>query len=275
LSLNPWLLLAALPLAFLAVVFGYPLYTVVQESFTEPTAGLANYDRFFSEDLYLNVLRRTVTTSFAVTIICVLLGYPYAYAMTRVSAGWRAALLFIVLVPLWTSLLVRTYAWTVLLQDTGVINNALIGLGIIDEPIQLIRTQLGVVLGMSQVLLPFMVLPLYATLRTIDPSYMRASSSLGAGPFTSFRKVYFPMSLPGVAAGSLIVFVWALGFYITPALLGGPGQAQLSQIIVLQISQLLNMGFGSAIATILLVLTLLVIGLLSRLVRIDKVYNYQ
>jgi putative spermidine/putrescine transport system permease protein len=275
LTANGWAWLALPPLAFLCVVFAYPLYTIIQQSFTEPSFGIGNYTKFFNTGVYVQVLIRTLTTSILVTFICLLLGYPYAYLMTQVGPAARRVLIFFVLVPLWTSLLVRTYAWTVILQDTGIINQVLTGLGIVDRPVHLIRTTTGVVIGMSQILLPFMVLPLYANLRTIDDSYMRAAANLGARPSVAFLRIYLPLSLPGVAAGSLIVFIYALGFYITPALLGSPADALLSQLIVNQVSQLLDFGFGSAMAGILLVVTLVLVALLAKVVRPDTGYQYR
>lgn len=273
LTVNRWALFAVPPLVFLAVVFAYPLLVILLRSVTEPTFGLQNYDRFFSTPEYREVLLRTLWISGLVTVVCAALGFPYAYAMTRVPPAWRRVLIFFVLVPFWTSLLVRTYGWTVILQDTGVINKTLQSLGIIDEPIHLIRTTLGVVIGMSQLLLPFMVLPLYATLRTIDPSLMRAASNLGAAPVSAFRRVYLPLSLPGLAAGSLIVFIYALGFYITPALLGGPSETMLSQLVVQQVSQLLDFPYGAAMGCILLLVTLVIVGLLARIIRSDLAYR--
>jgi putative spermidine/putrescine transport system permease protein len=267
LVVNRWALLAAPPLLYLCVVFGYPLVTILVQSFSGSKGTFGNYTAFFETGVYVKTLIRTLTTAVLVTVVCLALGYPYACLMTRVGPTWRKVLIFFVLVPLWTSLLVRTYAWTVLLQDTGLINRALIDIGLIHEPLRLIRTTTGVVIGMSQVLLPFMVLPLYANMRTIDPGYMRAASNLGARPITAFRRVYLPMTLSGIAAGSLIVFIYALGFYITPALLGSPENALLSQVIVTQVSQLLDFGAGAASATILLVVTLILVAALSRFVR--------
>jgi putative spermidine/putrescine transport system permease protein len=272
---NRWALLAVPPALFLCVSFAYPLYTIVEQSFTEPTTGFHNYTRFFSTGVYVDVLVRTLTTSLLITAICVALGYPYAYLMTQVGTTWRRLLIFFVLVPLWTSLLVRTFAWTVILQDTGVINQVLMKLHVVSQPVHLIRTTTGVVIGASQVLLPFLVLPLYANLRTIDPSYMQAASNLGARPWKAFLKVYLPLSLPGLSAGALIVFIYALGFYITPALLGSPSNALLSQLIVNQISQLLDFGFGSAMAGILLAVTLVLVGVLARVARTDSAYDYR
>jgi putative spermidine/putrescine transport system permease protein len=268
-------MLAIPPALFLLAAFAYPLVTIVARSFTDPSVGFENYKHFFSVDVYTRTLLRTLWMSAIVTATCVVVGYPYAYLMTIVSPMWRKLLIFFVLVPFWTSLLVRTYAWTVLLQDTGVINSALIHLGIVDEPVSLIRTTTGVVIGMSQILLPFLVLPLYANLRSIDPSLMRAAGNLGARPVVAFWRVYFPLSLPGVAAGALIVFIYALGFYITPALLGDASNAMLSELIVTQVSQLFNFGFGSAMATVLLVAVLLLVGVLARVSRVDKAYKQE
>jgi len=183
-----------------------------------------------------------------------------------------AALLgFLVLLPFWLSLLVRTYAWTVWLQDTGVINTVLQELGITNHPLGLIRNTLGVTIGMTHILLPFMVLPLYAVMRRIDPELTPAASSLGAPPFAAFRKVFLPLSLPGILAGSLLVFVLSLGFYITPALLGSPQNAMISELIVNQVSEQLQFGIGAAIAMVLLGLTLVVLFLGTRFVRLQDV----
>ena len=179
-----------------------------------------------------------------------------------------------VLLPFWSSLLVRTYAWTVLLQTTGVINSFLRGIGLIDEPIQLMRNTLGVQIGMSYILLPFMVLPIYAVMRRIDPDLTPAAAGLGAGPITAFRRVFLPLSLPGVFAGVLLVFVLALGFYITPALLGSPSNTMLSELIVLQIQRELKFGVGAALGMVLLALTLVLLAVASRFVRIGDAVGY-
>jgi putative spermidine/putrescine transport system permease protein len=272
-SFNRWALLTLPPLVFLGVVFAYPLYTILQQSVTEPSFGLGNYSKFFGTGVYVKVLVRTLTTSMLVTAICLALGYPYAYLMAIVPQRVAGILLIFVLVPFWSSLLVRTFAWEVILRDTGLINSTLRGLGLIDQPLPLIRNTFAVILGMTQILLPFMVLPLYANLRTIDESFMRAAANLGARPAIAFARVYLPLSLPGIAAGSLIVFIYALGFYITPALLGSPSDALLSQLVVTQISQLLDFGFGSAMAGVLLIVTLVLVGLLSRVARVETGYD--
>jgi putative spermidine/putrescine transport system permease protein len=272
-SFNRWALLVLPPLVFVGVLFAYPLGSILARSFTDPSVGIENYRRFVEADVYVRTLFTTLKTSALVAGICLLIAYPYAYLMTQVRPIWRNVLIFLVLVPFWTSLLVRTYAWTVLLQDSGLINETLMQLGIIDQPISLIRTTTGVVIGMAHILLPFMVLPLYANMRSIDPALMRAASNLGASGFSAFRRVYFPLTLPGVAAGALIVFIYALGFYITPALLGSPQNAMLSELIVLQVSQLFNWGLAATMAAVLLGATLVLLLILSRFLRTERIYR--
>jgi putative spermidine/putrescine transport system permease protein len=263
-----WLVLPAT--GFLALFFVYPLVNILLRSVTEPEPGLGNFVRFFESPVFARVLVKTLQMSLVVTALCLLLGYPYAYLMTLVGGRWAGLLFIAVLVPFWSSILVRTYAWTVILQDTGVINRFLMSLGVIQEPLPLVRNFLGVVIGMVHILLPFMVLPIYAVMQRIDMDYVRAAASLGASPLTAFRRVFLPLSLPGVYAGCLLVFVVALGFYITPALLGSPRQAMLSELVVQQISQLRNWGMGSTLAVVLLVVTLAVLAAVGRLVNINR-----
>jgi putative spermidine/putrescine transport system permease protein len=193
--------------------------------------------------------------------------------MTIVPGRMAGLLLVAVLLPFWSSLLVRTFAWQVILRDTGIINSVLTGLGVISSPIPLIRTTLGVILGMSHILLPFMVLPIYAVMRRIDPEFGRAAANLGASPLRAFLRVFVPLSLPGVLAGCLLVFVLALGFYITPALLGGIRDQMISQLIVQQAQQRLDWGFASAMSVILMLITLVVLVVASRLVRLRDVFG--
>jgi putative spermidine/putrescine transport system permease protein len=193
--------------------------------------------------------------------------------MTTVRPRIAGLLLIAVLLPFWSSLLVRTFAWQVILRDTGVINSFLIDSGIVTEPLPLAFNTTGVILGMTHVLLPYMVLPLYAVMRRIDPEYGRAAASLGAPPISAFLRVFLPLSLPGILAGCLLVFVIALGFYITPAMLGSPREAMLSQYIVQQVQQRLDWGFGSAMAVLLMVLTLAILFVASRLVRLRDVFG--
>ncbi|SEF51994.1 putative spermidine/putrescine transport system permease protein [Thermomonospora echinospora] len=257
------LLLPALVLVL--VFFAYPLATMLWRAFTEPETGWGNFTWFFTTQANIDVLVRTFTTALWVTVIALLLSYPYAYLMTVAGPRGRAALTLLVLVPFWTSLMVRTFAWMVILQDTGVLNRTLdlVGLG----PVHLIRTQAGVIVGMVQLLMPFMVLPLYAVMSGIDRRYVQAARSLGARPLTAFAGIYLPLSLPGIAAGSLMVFVSALGFYITPALLGSPDDALISQQIFTQVNGLLQWGRGGAMGVVLLGMTLALLVLVALVTR--------
>jgi putative spermidine/putrescine transport system permease protein len=257
-------------LVVLAFVFGYPLLDIVRRSLSEPSFGLHNYETFFTaESVHRTVLVRTLMTGALITAVCLLLGYPYAYLMTIVGPRWRALLVLIVLVPFWTSLLVRTYAWMILLQENGVINDLLASLGI--GRLTLMRNLVGVTIGMAQILLPFMVLPLYSTMRGIDETMVRAASSLGARPVVTFFRVYLPLSLPGVVAGSVLVFVTALGFYITPSLLGSPQQSLISQVIASEAQQQLDFAAAGASGVTLLIVAFAIIGVASRVVRISSV----
>lgn len=254
-----WGLLVLPAVAFVAVFFVIPLAGMVVRSFNEPSPH--NYAEFFDTHAYVRILIDTFKTALIVTIACVVLGYPYAYAMRRSGKVGFLLLSIALLLPFWSSLLVRTFAWITLLQDTGVINEALKSLGIIDQPLELIRNQLGVTIGMTHIMLPYMVLPLYAVMARIDLSLLDAARSLGAGPFRSFWKVFLPLSLPGLFAGALLTFVLSLGFYITPALLGGPENVLIGQLIAERLNISPHFGFISAIAIVLLVLTLAIIGL--------------
>ena len=273
-AVNRWALLALPAVVFLVLFFVIPLATMSLRSLTDPAdAGLSNYTKFFAQQTYIRVLTNTFWIATIATVTCLLIGYPYAYLMTIVPGRIAGLLLIAVLLPFWSSLLVRTFAWQVILRDTGVINTALIRLGLISEPIALIRTTLGVIIGMSHILLPFMVLPIYAVMARIDPEYGRAAANLGASPRRAFVRVFVPLSLPGVVAGSLLVFVLALGFYITPALLGGLRDQMISQLIVEQVQTRLDWGFASAMSVVLMLITLVVMLIASRLVRLRDVFG--
>jgi putative spermidine/putrescine transport system permease protein len=257
------------PIGILAVLFGYPMFEMFRRSVTEflaPTdSGLDNYRWFFETPAQVTILRRTVVAALMTTAAALLLGFPFAYLMTLVRFRWQMIMLAVVLMPFWTSLIVRTYSWIVLLRDTGPVVDVLNALGF-GSP-RILGTTTAVVIGMTQLMLPFMILPLYSQLTRIDRNLLLAAQSLGASPAKAFRSVYLPLAVPGMLAGSTIVFILSLGFYFTPALLGSPQNSLLSQQIVEQVSQLLAFGRGGAMALVLLVLTLglLAIGaLLSR-----------
>ena len=216
-------------LLILTATMAIPMAIVIFRSFSQPEPGLQNYVWFFESATNVTVLIRTFAISALVAVVCLLFGYPYAYAMTAVGPRMRMFLMLCVLVPFWVSGTVRTLAWVVILQNNGVINTTLKSVGL--DPLQMIRTQTGVVIGMTQVVIPFVILPLYSVMKTIDLRLVRAATSMGAPPIKAFLTVYLPLSLPGVFSGGLLAFILSLGFYITPALLGGPRSVMLSTLV--------------------------------------------
>ena len=226
------------------------------------------------EDLriYLPLLGRTLVVSLAVTALCLALGYPVAYLIAQAPPGRAPLLLLLVLVPFWTSLLVRTTSWIVLLQTEGVVNDLLVAVGLLDDDgrLAMIYNMTGTMVAMTHVLLPFMVLPLYSVMRTVPPEYMRAAASLGATFPAAFRRVYWPRTLPGVAAGCLLVFILAIGYYITPALVGGRTGQLISNMIAYHMQQSLNWGLAAALGGILLVCVLALYLVFDRLVGVER-----
>jgi putative spermidine/putrescine transport system permease protein len=259
---------AMLPVApaalFLTIIFAMPVGVMLLKSITDPTLGPQNFLKLIETSVYIGALSNTVIVSASVTALCVLLGYPMAYLMAHSSERIRRILIFIVLVPFWSSILVRTFAWMVLLQNKGLINSVLTNIGIIDYPLRLIYNRTGVLIGMVHILLPFLILPLYSVLTRIDESYTSAASSLGASPVKNFLRVYLPLSLPGIASGAVLVFVMGLGYYITPALLGGPKDLMIAQLIEMQIADFGNWGLAGALAVILLAGSLLTLAFIRK-----------
>ena len=223
-----------------------------------------------NESVFRNVLGRTLWIAGVVTLACLALGYPVALFIARQPPQRAALFLFLVLLPFWTSLLVRTVAWVVLLQREGILNNLLLSLGIVHEPLRMIFNRFAVYVAMVHVLLPFMVLPLYAVMKAISPTYERAAASLGATPFTAFRRVYVPQTLPGIAAGCLMVFIQALGYYITPALVGGADDQMISYFIAFYASRTVNWGMAAALSIMLLTATLALYAVYHRMIGLDK-----
>lgn len=226
-----------------------------------------------SERIYLNLFARTIFMSIVITALCLLLGYPIAWLLANLPMRTSNLLMILVLLPFWTSLLVRTSAWKVLLQQQGVINDILVWLGVISNTgrLELINNQLGTLIAMTHILLPFMILPLYSVMRTIPPSYMRAAKSLGATDWTAFWRVYFPQTIAGIGAGAILTFILAIGYYITPELVGGTQGTFISNRIAYHISSSLNWGMAAALGTILLTLVLVLYWVYDKIVGIDKV----
>ncbi|WP_028634434.1 ABC transporter permease [Pseudomonas parafulva] len=252
-------------LLFLGLFFFAPLVGLLLRGVLEPTPGLGNYEQLFANSAYARVLFNTFSVAGLVTLISVLLGFPLAWAITLVPKGWGRWLLNIVLLSMWTSLLARTYSWLVLLQSSGVINKALMAIGIIDAPLEMVHNLTGVVIGMSYIMIPFIVLPLQATMHAIDPMVLQAGSICGASPWTNFWKVFLPLCRSGLFSGALMVFVMSLGYYVTPALLGGAQNMMLPEFIIQQVQSFLNWGLASAAAALLVLITLVLFYLYLKL----------
>ncbi|HEX2220200.1 MAG TPA: ABC transporter permease [Gemmatimonadales bacterium] len=256
-----WVLLAPgvlwLGLFFLVPILIMLAYSLMPRGIyggVEPGLTLEHYLRFF-DPLYLDILRRTFTWSIACTAICLVLGYPVAYAIAR-SGRWKHVLLFLVVLPFWTSFLVRTFAMIFLLRDTGLVNSLLLRLGLIESPVTLLYTPFAVMTGLVYGFLPFMILPIYASLEKLELSLLEAAEVLGARPAERFRRVTLPLSVPGVVAGCLLVFIPALGSFLTADLLGGAKQVMIGNLVQNQFSAARNWPFGSAASFIVMVLVL-------------------
>jgi len=265
-------LLVAPAVATIVLLFVIPIGYVLLLSATDPSVSLAHYRRLFTVPLYANVLLNTFKTSLIVTIACLLIGYPLAYVMARRNDAIAVIFLIVVGLSFWSGFVVRTYAWLVILGNKGPVSAAyaLAGWG---KPPQLLFTSFSSMLGMTHILLPYMVLALYGVMRKIDPSYLRAAEGLGARPFSAFRHVFLPLSLPGVVNGCVLVFTMCLGFYITPVLLGTPKDMMISQLISQQIEDLLAWGFASAIAVVLLGCTLGLLAVYNRFAGLDRLWG--
>jgi len=226
-----------------------------------------------NERIYVYLFARTMWISLLITVATLLLGYPIAYLLATLPLRTSNVLMILVLLPFWTSLLVRTSAWIVLLQQQGVINDMLVWLGLVanEARLQMIFNQTGTMIAMTHILLPFMILPLYSVMKTIPPYYVRAAKSLGATNWTAFWRVYFPQSTPGIGAGAILVFILSIGYYITPELVGGTSGVFISNRIAFHITNSLNWGLAAALATLLLALVMILYWLYDRLVGIDNV----
>ena len=234
---------------------------------------LENYQRMLDNSAYATIFWLTVKVAFLTTAVCVLAGYPLAYFLSQIPAKVANVCMIAVLVPFWTSLLVRTYAWLILLQRHGLVNDLGMGLGLWHEPLTLVNNLGGTLVGMSHIMLPFLVLPVYGAMKAIDRDYPRAAAGLGASPVDVFLKVFFPLSLPGLFAGMLIVFIMCLGFYVTPAILGGGKIILVSMGIATNIQLFVNWGAASALGVVLFGLTLLILFGASFVMRVDQMFD--
>ena len=259
-------------------------WTVMKQASPPHTAFylLQSVDRDFDEDenivrieenraIHVGILWRTVFISVNVTILCLLLGYPIAYLLAILPTRQSNLLILLLLLPFWTSLLVRTTAWLVLLQNEGLVNDLATTVGLWDEPVQLVRNRLGVYVAMVHILLPFMVLPMFSVMKGIDPYHLRAAASLGAHPLRAFLRVYLPQTIPGVGAGVLLVFILSLGYYITPALVGGPRDQMLSYFIAFHANTTVNWGMAAALSLVLMGCVVVFFAMYQRLVGVGNV----
>lgn len=267
------ILLAAPLVVVIASSFLAPLGTLFVRSLFDPDFTLVHYRRIFENPTYVWILWRTVRDAVLCGILTLLAGYPVAYFMARAKGGIAAVIAACVLIPLWTSLLIRTYAWSILLQSTGVINSILMQLGIINSPLKLLYTEGAVLVAMCHVLLPFMVLPIYTSVKSVPLEVERACAIMGGGKFRTFISVTLPLSLTGVFAGSVIVTVLALGFYITPAVLGGPDTLVVATLIAQETMQTLNWPFAAAISFTLLAVALAITLAFRRFLGVEKFAN--
>jgi putative spermidine/putrescine transport system permease protein len=267
-----WLLI--LP-AFLLMTAFYvaPILQVLAISFTDPQPGLQNYERLLTSESVQRVVLTTLRICTITTVLALLLGYVLSYRIALASERARRWWILAVLVPLWISVLVRAFAWVTLLRRQGLVNNALIETGLIAEPLQLVWNEFGIIVGMVHYMVPYAVLPMLASMREIDPRLLAAARGLGASRPTIFLRVFLPLSLPGLIAAGVLVFIFSLGFYITPAILGGGKTLMVAEWISLQILDLIRWGLGTMMATMLVVAILATLAVFSRAVDLRRVFG--
>ena len=263
-------LLTAPLILYLLVFYAVPVLQMLAQALDDRSGALAVFVRVFAQASFWRVLQITAVISLVTTALCLLIGYPLALFLARLSLKSANLLMILVLVPFWTSILVRTYAWMVILGRRGLVNDALMGLGFTTHPVQILNTRIAVYIAMVHVLLPFMVLPLYSALRGLDWRLVLAAKGLGAGPFAAFRQVVLPLSMPGVAAGSILVFTLAIGFYITPALVGGSSDMMISMLIETEVRRF-DWPSAAAMASVLLAAVLVMFALFARFVPFNPI----
>ncbi|RFC62216.1 ABC transporter permease [Fulvimarina endophytica] len=255
----------ALP-AFLLIVFFFvaPVVALLLRSVLEPVPGLQNYETLLGSATYIGVFANTFIVSTVVTAAALAIGFPVAWALVVMPMTWSRIVFAILILSMWTNLLARTYAWMVLLQRTGLINKMLMAVGLTDEPLTLVNNLTGVTIGMTYIMLPFVILPLYGVISNIDKAVLRAAALCGANRWQALTRVLLPLAAPGMAAGGLMVFVMSLGYFVTPALLGGTSNMMLAELIAQLVQSLTDWGLGSAAAFVLLLSTLVLYGLMLK-----------
>lgn len=267
--LNPaWLLVAPL-LALVAVMFAGPLVNILWLSVTDPTPGLGNYAALIEKASLQKLLWTTLRVCLVTTALSVLLGYSIAYAMANVAEATRQRMMLFILISFWISVLVRTFSWIMLLGRNGLLNNGLIEAGLISQPIPFVRNELGVLIGMVHYMIPYAVLPILASMQGIDGRVLQASRNLGASAAQTFWRVYLPLTKPGIIAGALLVFILSLGFYVTPAIMGGGKVLMVAEYISVQILVTLKWGTAAMLAVLMLASVLALLYVLSRTMKLS------
>lgn len=270
---SPWVLLIP-AFALYALVLIYPLAWLLVKSFvTESGYGLGNYSDIFDTPVFASVVYRSFVIALGVTALCTLLGYPLAYVIHHSSSRVRVLMTVVVVSPVLVGALIRSFAWIAILENRGIVNSSLVMSGIADAPIQLVYNRIGLLIGMVNVMLPFCVLPMVAGMRGIDPRLVPAAKSLGASPVRSFLRVFLPLSIQGVSAGALLTFLLSLGFYITPALLGGRKDTMIAQIIQVQVMNLGEFNAAAAMGWILMVVTILLLLAYGRFFSLKSLFG--
>lgn len=259
--------LLLIPVAFMVVMYAYPVTRTLARSVTDPTTGFGNYSKALTDPVTREVLWLTLRIALEVTAACVLLGYPVAMFIAGLPPRWSKIMSVVVIAPFWTSVLVRSFAWIVILGDNGLVARALNAIGL--NPGSLLYSEKAVVIAMVQVLVPFMVLTLKGTMDQLDPALMRAARTLGAGPVRAFSKVYLPLTVPAIMSGALLVFIMSLGYYITPALVGGPGQTMIAILIEREVDQTFQWGMAATLSVMLLVVSIAVFFVVRRFSRVE------
>jgi putative spermidine/putrescine transport system permease protein len=267
-----WLMVAPLGVVVAALYLG-PVLGILWLSVTEPEPGLGNYAELFASDSLARILWTTLRVCFLTTVISVGIGYLIAYAMMHLGPRERAWMLAMVLISFWVSVLVRAFAWLTLLGRGGPVNELLMGAGVADAPVGFVRNELGVLIGMVHYMVPYAVLPILATMQGIDGRVLAASRGLGAGAFTTFRRIYLPLSMPGVIAGALLVFIISIGFYVTPAILGGGRVLMVAEYVSVQVLVTGQWGTASMLATLMLLGVFAMMAVLTRFMRLGQLFG--
>ncbi len=264
-----WVLVAPFLLIVVALYLG-PIIDILRVSFTDPQPGFQNYARLWESDSLVRILWTTFRVCAVTTVLAVGLGYLVAYTITHAAPGERKLMLTVILLSFWISVLVRTFAWIMLLGHNGVVNTWLMALGLVSQPLPLMRNETGVIIGMVQYMIPYAVLPLLANMQGLDQRVMNASRSLGAGRWQTFRRIYLPLTLPGIVAASVLVFIVSLGFYVTPAILGGGKVLMMAEYISVQVLITTRWGLAAMLATVMLASVLALLFVLNRFMPLGK-----